>query len=73
MSYKVEYEEFTINDVKKVSEKAVLIVLANSEEVWIPRVTLPKRDDDLLNDQGTGYSKGSIRIARWFCLERGLI
>jgi hypothetical protein len=73
MSYKVEYVEFLISDVKKVSEKAVLISLANGEDIWVPRVTLPKLDDDLLDDMGTGYSKGSIRIAKWFCLEKGLI
>lgn len=72
-SYKIDYVEVPIQDVKLVREKSVLIVHESGEEVFIPRVALSKQDDDALDDEGTGFSRGKLQVAKWFCQEKGLI
>lgn len=72
-AYKIEYVEVAIQGVKLVREKSVLIVHESGEEVFIPRVALSKQDDDDLDDEGTGFSRSKLQVAKWFCQEKGLI
>jgi len=65
--------EVPIQLVKACTEKAVLVVLENYAEKWIPRSNISYKEDKNIEDFVGDLDKVSIFVAEWYAKQEELI
>lgn len=66
---KIEYVTVHVDDIRRVTQKAVLVTLSDNEmDVWIPRTCLSKKTDDLLESAAPNQTE--LKVAKWFADEK---